>query len=210
MDATHELPEQSSDEMRQEIDCTRSALAEKMEALEHSVMGTVQNAQETVDDSIQMARDTVATVRRTFDIKHHVEQYPWVAVGGSCVAGLALGALFQRFWRPSRPTPERLAGSQTALSGGPPFRTEQRDNSSFATTTAPPPRSPATPPSRPGFFDRFQEEIDQVKGMAIGYVLGLVRDEIKDSVPQLASQINDVMNSITTKLGSVPAQPQST
>jgi ElaB/YqjD/DUF883 family membrane-anchored ribosome-binding protein len=209
MDATHELAEQRSDEMRQEIDCTRSALAEKMEALEHSVMGTVQNAQETVDDSIQMARDTVATVRRTFDIKHHVEQYPWVAVGGSCVAGLALGALFQRFWRPSRPTLRRLAGSQPALSVNSPRRAELRVNSDPVSTAAPPWSAPA-PPSRPGFFDRFQEEIDQVKGMAIGYVLGLARDQLKDSVPQLASQINDVMNSITTKLGGRPVQPQST
>jgi ElaB/YqjD/DUF883 family membrane-anchored ribosome-binding protein len=195
--------------MRQEIDCTRSALAERVEALEHSVMGTVQSAQATVEDSIQIAKETVATVRRTFDLKHHVEQYPWAMVGGSCVAGLALGALFQRFWRPSRPTPDRLAGNQTAWSGSPPARAEQRDNGSFA-STAPPPRPPAAPPSRPGFFDRFQDEIDKVKGMAIGYVLGLARDQIKDVVPQLASQIDDVMNNITTKLGGGPVQQQST
>jgi hypothetical protein len=57
---------------------------------------------------------------------------------------------------------------------------------------------------RPGFFDRFQEEIDKVKGIAIGYVMGLARDSIKHAVPQLASQIDEVMNSVTTKLGSKP------
>jgi hypothetical protein len=37
--------------------------------------------------------------------------------------------------------------------------------------------------------------------LAIGYVMGLVWDSIKDSLPQLASQIDGVMNDVTTKLG---------
>ena len=94
MDAGHGLAEQDMDEMRQEIDCTRSAMADKLEALEDRVMGTVQSAQETVEDSIQMAKDTVATVKRNFDIKYQVEQHPWTMVGGCFVAGLALGACF--------------------------------------------------------------------------------------------------------------------
>jgi hypothetical protein len=64
--------------------------------------------------------------------------------------------------------------------------------------------------NRPGFLDRFQEEIDQVKGIAIGYAMGLARDSIKHAVPELASEIDDVMNSVTTKLGGRPAQQRST
>jgi hypothetical protein len=64
--------------------------------------------------------------------------------------------------------------------------------------------------NRPGFFDQFHEEIEKVKGMALGYVMGLVRDSIKDAVPQLASQIDDVMNSVTTKLGNKYVQQRST
>src|SRR4029077_13252856 len=94
MDAVHELAEQDTDEMRQEIDCTRSAMADKLEALEDRVMGTVQSAQETVQDSIQMAKDTVATVKRSFDVKYQVEQHPWAMVGGCFFVGLALGGLF--------------------------------------------------------------------------------------------------------------------
>lgn len=96
MDAEHDLAEQETDEMRQEIDCTRSAMADKLEALEDQVMGTVQSAQETVEGSIQMAKDTVATVKRNFDIKYQVEQHPWIMVGGCFIAGLALGGLFLR------------------------------------------------------------------------------------------------------------------
>ena len=174
MHAAHDLAEQDTDDMRQEIDCTRSAMADKLEALENRVMGTVHSAQETVVDSIQMAKDTVATVKRTFDIKHHVEQHPWLMVGGCALAGLALGSLFLGMRRRSRQAPPD-----------------------------------STPANRPGFFDQFPEEIDKVKGMAIGYVMGLVRDSIKDAVPQVASQIDDVMNSVTTKLGSKPVPQHS-
>jgi ElaB/YqjD/DUF883 family membrane-anchored ribosome-binding protein len=208
MGAVHELAEQSSDEMREEIDCTRSDLADKLEALEDRVMGTVQSAQETVEDSIQIAKDTVATVKRTLDVKHHVEQYPWAMVGGCVLAGLALGALFQRVWRPSRQTPDRLAGKETAFSASPALPAQQRGNGSFA-TAAPLPQYQSPPPSRPGLFDLFHDEIAKVKGMAIGYVMGLARDAIKDAVPQWAPRIDGVMNSVTTKLGGEPAQQHS-
>jgi ElaB/YqjD/DUF883 family membrane-anchored ribosome-binding protein len=202
MDAVHDLAEQESDEMRQEIDCTRSALADKVEALEHRVMGTVQSAQETVEDSIQLAKDTVATVKRTFDIKHHVERYPWPMVGGGFLAGLALGRLFQWLSPRPRPTPARAPGNETPLSASPPLPAEYRGNGNFAAAAAVP-RVLAAPPSRPGVFDRFHEEIDKVKGIAIGYVMGLVRDSIKGTLPQMASQIDDVMTSLTTKLGGL-------
>jgi len=46
--------------------------------------------------------------------------------------------------------------------------------------------------------------------MAIGYVMGLARDSINHAVPELASQIDDVMNSVTTKLGGKPVQQRAT
>jgi ElaB/YqjD/DUF883 family membrane-anchored ribosome-binding protein len=209
MDAVLDVAEQSSDEMREEIDSTRSDLADKLEALEDRVMGTVQSAQETVEDSIQMAKDTVATVKRTFDITHYVEQHPWAMVGGCCLAGLALGALFQSLSRRPRQFPNRLAGKQTSFSASPAPPAAQRGNGSFA-TAAPLPHYQSAPPSQPGLFDLFHDEIAKVKGMAIGYVLGLARDAIKDAVPQWAPQIDDLMNSVTTKLGGEPAQQHST
>ena len=208
MDAAHDLAEQDMDEMRQEIDCTRSAMADKLEALEGQVMGTVQSAQETVEDSIQVAKDTVATVKRNFDIKYQVEQHPWTMVGGCFVAGLALGGLFLTGRRRSRQAPDRLTGNVTPPGENPRLVAERRSNGSIDNST-PPPRLHPMSADRPGFFGQFQEEIDKVKGMAIGYAMGLARDSIKDAVPQLASQIDDVMNSVTIKLGSKPVQPRS-
>jgi ElaB/YqjD/DUF883 family membrane-anchored ribosome-binding protein len=197
MDAVHELAEQSSDEMRSEIDCTRSDLADKLEALEERVMGTVQSAQEMVEDSIQMGKDTVAAVKHTFDIKHHVEQHPWAMVGGSALAGLALGMLLQKARRGPGQAPDRLTAS-------PPSPARQRGNGRSG-TAAPLPEHQSPPPGRPGLLDLFHDEIAKVQRMAIGHVMGLARDAIKDSMPHLAAQIDDVMNSVTTKLGGEPA-----
>jgi ElaB/YqjD/DUF883 family membrane-anchored ribosome-binding protein len=208
MDTVTKLAEQTSDEMREEIDCTRSDLADKLGALEDRVMGTVQSAQETVEDSIQIAKDTVASVKRTFDIKHHVEQYPWPMVGGCVLAGLALGTLFQRAWRRRDPTPDRLAERQTAYSPSPAPHADPRGNGSMA-SAAPPAPYQAPPPSRPGVFELFHDEIVKVQGLAIGYVMGLACEAIKDAMPHWASQIDGLMNSVTTKLGGEPTQQHS-
>jgi len=196
---TPDLSEQRSDEMRDEIDCTRSDLANKLGALENRVMGNVQSAQETVEDSIQIAKDTVATVKRTFDLKHHVEQHPWAMVGGCMVAGLALGALFPNVGRRKEDrgtTRDERSRSDSSVAAQP---------TSFA-QAAPAPQYQPPPPSRPGLFDLLHDEIDQVKGMAIGYVMGLARDAIKEAVPQMAPKIDEVMDSIVKKLGGEPAQ----
>src|SRR5271166_5960334 len=128
MDPVHDLAEQNTDEMRQEIDCTRAAMADKLEALEDRVMGTVQSAQETVEDSLQLAKDTVATVKRNFDLKYQVEQHPWMMVGGCFLAGLAVGGLFLRVRRRSPQAPNRLAGNETPMAGSTRLFTEQRSN----------------------------------------------------------------------------------
>jgi len=209
MDTANKLAEQTSVDMREEIDCTRSDLADKLEALEDRVMGTVQSAQDTVEDSIQIARDTVASVKRTFDIKQHVQQHPWAMVGGCFLGGLAMGAMFQRMSRPTAQTRDPLAGKETAYSTSPPLPAEQLGNGSRA-SAAPRPAHRQTSQGRPGLFDLFHDEIAKVQGIALGYVMGLACDAIKDAVPQWASQIDDLMSSVTAKLGGEPAQPRRT
>ncbi len=207
MGALDDPAKQDTDDMRKEINITRSAIADKLGALEDRVRGAAQSAQEAVEDTIQLARDTVATVKRNFNIKYQIEHHPWAMVGGCMIVGLALGGLFLRARQRSRPAPNRLAGNEAPLAGSPRLFAEQRNNGSCA-TAAPAPHAVAA--NRPGFFGQFDEEIDKVKGMAIGYVMGLARDAIKDAVPQLAAQIDDLMNRVTTKLGSQPVPPCST
>lgn len=60
--------DQRSDDIRQNIDHTRDALTEKLDALE-------------------------VRARETFDIKHQVAERPWVALGAAVAAGYMLGSM---------------------------------------------------------------------------------------------------------------------
>src|SRR2546421_7432883 len=94
---------------------TRQSLADKVAALENQVVGTVQSAtcavQETVESVTSAVQDTVCTVKETvegsvssvsegvmhaFDIRHHVDQNPWLMVGGAAAAGFVTGLLVFR------------------------------------------------------------------------------------------------------------------
>lgn len=193
MDAVQDPPEQGSAEMRHDIDATRTAMADKLEALEDRMIGAAQSAQATVENSIQSAKDAVASVKRTFDLKHQVEERPWTIVGGCFLAGLAVSLLIPK----GRPIQE------SGIRGRGPART--------ANASPTPDSFPLLPEKAalPSVFEPFQEEIDKAKGIAIGYVMGLVRDSIKESAPHMAPQIDELMNGITTKLGGEPVQSQA-
>src|SRR5687767_8119381 len=87
------------EQIQQDIEVTRGSITQKLEALEEKVTSTVQNAKETVEETItnvtSSVQDTVDNVKRTFDLRHQVEQHPWAMVGGSVVVGLALGSLLE-------------------------------------------------------------------------------------------------------------------
>jgi hypothetical protein len=130
-------------------------------------------------------------------------------VGGCFLAGLALGARLQRMRRGPCQTPDQPVGKEPAVAASHAVPAEQRGTGNIATAAhLPPYQSP--PPSRHGLFDLFHDEIAKVKGLAIGYAMGLATVAIKDAMPHWAAQIEGVMDSVTTKLGGEPAQRHTT
>jgi len=207
---------QEPDVIRQEIEQTRASLTDKIETLEYEVRDTVQTAKATVEQTLETAKatveqtiegvkgtveDTVQSVKETFDVTRQVEAHPWGMVGGSMLAGFALGWLL-----PGRPHPERWTVHRVAEGMRPNGRAEQ-------------PTAPSSSPDRwpselrdeasgPSLFERladqFGDEIAKVKGIAIGAAVSALRDLAKQQLPTLAPQIDEVMNSATTKLGGEP------
>jgi len=219
-----DIAEKEPEQIRQDIDVTRSAITEKLEALEESVVGTVQNAkdtvQETIDSATQMVEDTisnvketvqetvgsvkdtvqetVSSVKETFDLRLQVRRRPWPMLGGSLVAGFVTGALFGEARHRQQMPMDRLASN-----GEPMMRYREPEYRA----PAPEARSSATAePREPGLLDRFHDEIAQVKGLALGMLFGVVRDVIQEKMPQMSQQVGDVMDNITTKLGGKPVQ----
>jgi ElaB/YqjD/DUF883 family membrane-anchored ribosome-binding protein len=189
--------------IRQQMQETRTALTEKLEALEQQVTGTVQDAREAVTDTVETVRDavtetvdvvkdsvreTVDTVKETLDLSLQVERHPWAMVGGSVAVGFASGCLFDLAAEEMRHVAARRA-TFTHRNGGP-LRAE--------------------PPSAGHSWlgelaDKFHDEIGQLKGLAIGVALGVARDMLAQSMPDnLRGQVTEVVDNITTKLGAQP------
>src|SRR5438270_4131823 len=101
---------------------TRQSLADKVAALENQVVGTVQSAASAVQDTVESVKsavqDTVCSVKETvgdvkdtvqdsvssvsegvmsaFDIRRHVDENPWLMLGGAAAAGFVTGLLVFR------------------------------------------------------------------------------------------------------------------
>jgi hypothetical protein len=213
MDKGPDLSQKPPDQIRQDIEETRSALTEKIETLENQVKETVRGAtcavetvKQTVEDTVEGVKDklegTVETVKETFDLRLQVQRRPWTMFGGSMAAGALTAMLF----------PSQRSMSRAASYAGAVFRngpTTDRRRTAFE-RSAPEPAmsslgSEASAPSRgtlSELADRFAPEIDKLKGLAIGVALGVARDLIKRQIPpNLAPQVEEIIDSVTDKLG---------
>jgi ElaB/YqjD/DUF883 family membrane-anchored ribosome-binding protein len=204
--------------IKHQIDETASSLKEKVELLEEQVLGTVKGTTEAVTDTVENVKETVAetietvketvqetvqTVKRTFDLRYQTQQHPWLMMGGSVVAGFTAGKLLGRWtgYEAEATNGRYHAASASApVSGGYP-----ETPSSYMRA----PSQEAAPGSQPGIFSKLTNmlgpEIAKVKQTAIGTIFGLLRDMAKQHLPAtLASKVDEVMDSVTTKLGGEP------
>jgi len=104
--------------IRQRMLENRTALTEKLEALEQQVMGvasnvtnTVESVKDGVQETVEAVKDTVAetvnnvkdtvedtvsTVKDTFNLPLQVERHPWAMLAGSVGVGMLVGAFLRR------------------------------------------------------------------------------------------------------------------
>jgi ElaB/YqjD/DUF883 family membrane-anchored ribosome-binding protein len=198
--------DQEPDVIRHNIEQTRSALTDKLETLESQVRGTVENARERVEETIHTVRstvnDTVDSIKESLDIRQHVRRHPWVMLGGSIATGFVVGSYLERALN------GHGVSSQARKMGA--VREDGRERSAALPAAAPVPPGPPAQPSR-GLFSRllheFDDEIEQVKQMAIGASMGLLREYLKKNLPQFEQQIAEVVDSATQKMGGRPLEP---
>lgn len=190
-DPRHQVAEEP-EEIRDQMEDTRSALTEKLETLEERVKETVHAAQTTVHDTVESVKetvqDTVQTVKRTFDLRHQVEEHPWIMFGGSVLAGYVVGSFVgSRELQVERPARDEKGTAS-------PWMMAQRASQDGG--------------AKGGIIskltDRFGDEIEILQSAAIGALMGLARDWLKHAVPPIAPQLDKAMNSATSKLGGEP------
>lgn len=181
---------------------TRASLTEKIEILEQKVVGTVENAttavnatvdaiKETVHETVatvqEGVRDSVATVKDVFDLPGHVQEHPWLMVGGSVAVGYCLGTLL-------------VPGSSTQSASTLPSQ-PARNPEPAPLLRAPAMLSPA-PAAAPSIW---APEVAKLKGLALGVLFGTARELILSSMPaHMGDQLKEVVDSVTRKVGGEP------
>jgi len=191
--------------IRQDIEQTRSALTEKLETLEEEVMDTVRSAKDTVEGTIENVTDkvqeTVESVQRTFDLEYQMQERPWVMIGGSVVAGVAVGVLANSL--------RARASAWEDNTRSAPINGPSMDQGSAFRSPQPASLRPARregPSLLQSLLSQFDKEIGMVKEQAIGYAAGVVRDMIKEALPAVKEQIQQIMDSATTNMGGKPVE----
>src|SRR5471030_2620453 len=115
--------------IEQRMQQTRASLTEKLETLEQKVVGTVEEAATVASDTVASIKDTVnavnssvkdgvETVKDWCDVKAHVQQHPWLVVGGCVASGYCLGVLLERNGAPDVQPLRRTAPSVPGSTNG--------------------------------------------------------------------------------------------
>jgi ElaB/YqjD/DUF883 family membrane-anchored ribosome-binding protein len=203
--------------IKHDIDETATDLKTKVEQLEEKVLGTVKGTTDAVSETVESVKetvrqtidtvretveDTVQSVKRTIDLRYQVDRHPWLMMSGSVVAGFAAGKLVGSLLSPKRTYP---LGNGRFYSPAPPDATGIYETMRGRPAAAKPQRERSEPGLISRLMGNFDTEINKVKGMAIGALFGFLRDMAKESLPaSLSDKVDEVMNSVTAKLGGEP------
>jgi len=211
--------------IEREMEQTRASLVEKVAALENQVVGTLQTATSTVKDTVETVKDTVTNVkeavtgtvesvkdqvqtsvenvtenvREAFDLRTHIQRYPWACVGAATAAGFGVGLLLGG---------NRSYAAQSAgLKSSSLYDTYRHENGPSAPAAPmasrmasasddyhePQPRrhaaAAAPEPRQPGLFDqlwgRLSDEITKLGEEAFRTLSHSLRENISTALPQI-------------------------
>jgi ElaB/YqjD/DUF883 family membrane-anchored ribosome-binding protein len=197
--------------IRKDMEETRTALTEKLEALESQVADTVKETTEAVSETIENVKDTVEEVTdkvketavnvvQTFNLSYQAEHRPWVVLGGSVGVGFLLG------WLSGSRSRKQL--SEMPVAQAPSARSQGSGNGSSYMPQSAPPRetsAPAETPESGGALGWIGEQLGRLKGVAVGSLMGVVRDLAQRNLPEtVGKRVSEEVDRLTRNLGGEP------
>ena len=202
-----------SEVIRQEMDETRNSLTDKISQLEQQVVETVHEASEGMKQTVEAVKETVQSVKEsvgetvdsvkdTFSIPRQVQRHPWMMMAAAAGSGFLAGYLL------TGPAAKR-APSVPVRAPRRPGNGSYKDTSVASSSFGEAPAAAAEPSE--GVLHQltqtFENEINQLKGLAIGSLAGLVRDLVVGTIPEtMRSSVDEVFDNLTTKLGGKPVR----
>jgi hypothetical protein len=211
----------------QKLDRLENRIVQTVDGAREAVAETVQTVKDTVQSSVESVRgavhSSVEAVKDTLDVPAQVQRNPWAMFGGSVALGFAAGCVLNHAKRPSRELGSgafygREAGyaSRPATGSWPSERqpsdwaAERRPISEAGTAASGESLRPSTQGHASWLNElsrTFAPELQKLKGMAIGAVMGVVRDLANQAVAEpLRPQVSELLNNVTTKLGGEPME----
>lgn len=152
--------------MRQQINETMAGLTDKLGKLEHEILGTVRTV-----------KDSVNTVRDTFDLKLHVRQRPWTLLAGAAALGFLWGSRSSNRGHGLPPRNGKSASAPLDREDATEHPHAGANNGKDGANAAP--LSAATAPSwLANLGNTFQPEVAALRGIAGGALFELVRELI--------------------------------
>jgi len=186
--------DQRSDNIRQDIEQTRASLDDKLGMLEDK------------------AQEVATKARETFDLKHQVNERPWMALGAAVAAGYILGSMGGEEHSSPRWTGQNWSGSainsasQGTWSTTPVSNYSHYSSSPAASYSSSPAASysqqssPANGPStvdaikdKAGdFLSQFDGEIDALKTAAVAALTNYLRSTIRELAPAVGQHLDQI------------------
>jgi len=221
----------STEDIRHQMEETRESLHEKLEVLEQQVKETMQGAtdtvttvketveavretmqdtastmKETVHDTVDSVKESVAetveSVKETLNLRHQVEEHPWAMLAGAVAVGFVGGKLLMHMTGPPAAMTAAMSVPTPPVSPDRPERHGVSHHNGHGTKK----KAAAAAKKEPGWWslinEQFGGELDKLKGLAIGAAGNVVREMLTSSAPPpMVDRIKEVVDSMTEKLG---------
>jgi len=183
-----------------------------------AVKETVKESVETVKESVQ---DTVQSVKDSLNLERQMQEHPWLIFAGATAVGFVGARLLARAAsalqppaysaRESAPYPGTPLASTAHVSLNAPSAGRGNGYGTGAAPALPESAVAAPRAARRSWWhtitDHYGQELEKLKGLAIGTLGGIVREMVTaQTPPALAERVKDVVDSMTTKLGGQPIE----
>ena len=193
------MADNDTEVIKRQMEETRLSLAQKIENLSdqvsqtvqeatEAVSGTVETVKEAVSDTREAVHETVQSVKRSLDLASHVQEYPWLMMGGAVAVGFAAGRLIPSL---ATPSPRRELAAKLSSNG------------QITERAIPPRREEEAGPSR--LHSALASEVGKLKPLAVSLLLGLIREKIiRPLDPPLSNSLAELVDEVTVNLGGTP------